>query len=104
MIHRPEIGERVLDLLREFGWETTLVKLREEIRATDALGRRDVLRFFAGWMGAERGAYADALALFGEIEGGPSVRDWAEAGREFVAMRKHQYEAAESMLIFDTTM
>src|SRR3954454_11851154 len=61
MIDRPETGEKILALLRQFGWETTLVKLREEIGKTDDLARRDELRFFAGWMAAERGAYVEAL-------------------------------------------
>ena len=36
MLNRPEIVEKILSLLREFGWDSGLKRLREEIATTEA--------------------------------------------------------------------
>jgi hypothetical protein len=55
MINQPETGDKVLGLLRQFGWETGLRKLREELSAASDAEARNNMLFFAGWMAAERG-------------------------------------------------
>jgi hypothetical protein len=75
MLHRPEIADNILSLLRQFGWEAGLKRLREEIAATVDRERRDDLRFFAGWMAAERGNYDESLELFQEAEANPAALD-----------------------------
>jgi hypothetical protein len=54
MLHRPEIAQKILSLLRQFGWDAGLKRLREEIALIEDRQWRDDLRFFAGWMAAER--------------------------------------------------
>ena len=41
MINQPETGDKVLSLLRQYGWEMGLQKLREEIAATSDAGRQE---------------------------------------------------------------
>ena len=98
MINRPEIGDKVLTLLRQLGWEAGLQKLREEITATSDRERRNDLRFFAGWMAAERGAHEQARILFQEAEQSPEAEQWSKFGQAFLALRQNDYAAAERLL------
>ncbi len=99
MPHRPEIARKILSLLRQFGWDSGLKRLREEIAATDDRDRRNDLRFFAGWVAAERGNYPEALAFFQEAEDCPESLEWSKFGTAFVAMREHRFEEAERLLV-----
>jgi class 3 adenylate cyclase len=99
MINRPEVVEKILALLRQYGWETGLKRLREEIAATADHPRRNEIRFFAGWIAAERGNYQEAQELFQEAEDSPESLEWSRFGQAFVALRKHAYEEAERLLV-----
>jgi hypothetical protein len=99
MPYSPEIARKTLTLLQQFGWDSGLKRLREEIASTLDLERRNDLRFFAGWMAAERGNYPVALALFQEAEDSLNSLEWSRVGMGFVAMRRHAYEEAERLLV-----
>jgi class 3 adenylate cyclase/Tfp pilus assembly protein PilF len=98
MINQPETGDKVLSLLRQYGWEMGLQKLREEIGATPDAEARNNLLFFAGWMAAERGAYDEARALLQDAGETPSARKWACFVQAFLAMRQQQFAEAERLL------
>jgi hypothetical protein len=51
----PKIFERLLRLLRQYGWETGLAKLEAEIRAAEDPDQRALLQQLSGWVAAERG-------------------------------------------------
>ena len=98
MINQPESGDKVLSLLRQYGWELGLQKLREEIAATPDAGARNNLLFFAGWMAVERGAYDEAEALLRDTGEESAARKWVLFAQAFLAMRQHQYPEAERLL------
>ena len=98
MLNQPEIGDRILSLLRQFGWETGLRKLREEIAATPDAGRRNELRFFAGWMAAERGAHDEARELLRDAEENLAAQKWSRFVEAFLAMRERRFAEAERLL------
>ncbi len=98
MINQPETGDKVLSLLRQYGWEMGLQKLREEIAATSDAGRRNDLAFFAGWMAAERGAYDAAQTLLQDADESPAAQRWRRFIQAFLAMRQRQFEEAERLL------
>jgi len=99
MINEPATGDKVLSLLRQYGWEMGLQKLREEIAATPDAGRRNELRFFAGWMAAERGAHDEARKLLLDAEDSPTAQKWSRFVQAFLAMRERRFEEAERLLI-----
>jgi len=83
----PEIVDRVLALLRQWGWETGYKKLQVELRAdnqNDELARQ----FFLGWMAAERGSHEEAVRHFRAIAQVPPLAGWALVGQAFVATRQ----------------
>ena len=98
MRNDPEIVERVLALLRQYGWETGSKKLREETEATGDKQKQETLQFFAGWMAAERGAYPEAVQHFEECKQVPTLAAWACFGQAFLAMRRHDYRRAYELL------
>ena len=98
MMNQPETGDKVLSLLRQYGWEMGLQKLREEIAATPDVRRRNNLLFFAGWMAAERGAYEEAQTLLQDAEESPAAQRWKRFIQAFLAMRQRRFEEAERLL------
>src|SRR5262249_36667244 len=97
-INSRQFADKVLALLRQYGWEMGLRKLREEIAATSDRERRNDFRFFTGWMAAERGAHKEARNLFQEAEESPEAEEWSKFGQAFVKMRQDHYYEAEGLL------
>jgi len=98
MKNDPAVAERILALLRRYGWEMGMKKLEEEISSTHDGEAKESLRFFAGWMAAERGQHQQARALFQESQSVPALEAWATLGQAFVAMRQNEYERAFDLL------
>ena len=99
MLNQPETGDKVLSLLRQYGWELGLQKLREQIAATPDAGARHNLLFFAGWMAVERGAYDEAEALLRDTGDDSSVvQKWSRFVQAFLAMRERRFEEADRLL------
>jgi class 3 adenylate cyclase len=98
MKNDPSFVERIRSVLQRFGWETGLQKLQAEIDATDDLEEKETLRFFAGWMAAERGAYNQANELFGASLLVDALEAWAIYGQAFLALRQHSYLYAHELL------
>src|SRR4051812_33255568 len=80
----------IRSLLQQYGWETGLKKLQAEIEAADDPGLRDNLRFFAGWMAAERGASEEADEHFDQSLQVEALQGWALFGQAFLALRRHE--------------
>jgi class 3 adenylate cyclase/tetratricopeptide (TPR) repeat protein len=95
---RPEVEERVLALYRQFGWDTGLKKLQGLIEATTDEAERELLRFFAGWMAAERGAHDVAEELLAEGGRSSTLRAWALFGRASIALREKDSSRAEALM------
>jgi class 3 adenylate cyclase len=93
----PKIAQKVLSLLRAWGWETGLEKLKATIDDTDHDESAE-LHFFIGWMAGERGAYEEALEQFQVLEGMPEWKPWALIGQAFIAMRQTDYQRAHRLL------
>lgn len=90
--------DKILSLLREWGWETGLEKLKAEITATPDEGERSALKFFAAWIAGERGAHQEALLQLRDVEQWPALFGWAQAGQAYVALRQHDYQHAHLLL------
>jgi class 3 adenylate cyclase/Tfp pilus assembly protein PilF len=90
--------DRIRSLLQRFGWETGLQKLQAELDATDDDEEKETLRFFAGWMAAERGAYDKANELFGASLQVDALEAWSIFGQAFVAFRQPDYPRAHELL------
>lgn len=94
----PNIVNRVLRLLRQWGWEVGLRRLRQELEESGEVKDREVLQFFAGWMAAERGAVDEANRQFAELADVPALAGWSWLGRAFVAMRQKEFPQAHELL------
>jgi tetratricopeptide (TPR) repeat protein len=94
----PQVVERVLDLLRRWGWEAAGVRLQHEIQATTDPGQRAELEMLTGWVTAERGGHEEAEALFDAAGVRPELKAWALVGRAFVAYRGRRHDRAQQSL------
>jgi tetratricopeptide (TPR) repeat protein len=93
----PRMAEEALRLLRDWGWNMGLEKLKVRLQGADE-AQRATLRVFLGWLAGERGDSAEALEQFREAESWPRLAGWALAGRAFVARRERDYTAARELL------
>ncbi len=98
MLNQPETGDKVLSLLRQYGWEMGMQKLKEEIAATSDATRRNEMRFFAAWMAAERGAHDEARRLLQDADDSSVVQKWSRFVQAFLAMRERRFEEADRLL------
>src|SRR5690242_4256750 len=78
-------SERILALLREWGWEGGLQRLRAEVDGAAPADDRADAQFFLAWMAAERGGHDDADRRFRDLEAAPGLAGWAAYGQAFVA-------------------
>ena len=98
-----KIADKALTLLREWGWETGLSRLKEEIAATEDEQNRAALSFLVGWLAGERGEYAEAEAQFHSVAQMPALAGWALVGQAFIVLREKDYERAHQLLDGATT-
>jgi class 3 adenylate cyclase len=98
MLSDQALVRKVLALLREWGWETGLEKLKSEIADTSDADKRAALAYFIGWMAAMRGDFAETLKQLEAVEAMAQLKGWAEVGRAFVALRQNQYREASARL------
>lgn len=89
---------RVLRLLRQWGWEVGLRRLRQEHDSSNEFMDREALQLFTGWMAAERGAFDEANRQFAELAEVPELAGWSWLGRAFVAQRQKQFSQAHKLL------
>src|SRR5262245_39335175 len=90
----PKVVERVLDLLRRWGWEAAESRIRDDIHAAPDPDTRSEREILAAWMTAERGGHAQAEELFAAAGARPELKAWALAGTAFVAFRTRNYDHA----------
>ena len=82
------VSERVLALLRQWGWESGIQRLKEQIPDGCLESQPQVIRQFLGWLAAERGDFAQAEAELAPLTHVPEFAGWASLGLAFVAMRE----------------
>ncbi len=93
----PRAAQDVLALLREWGWERALAKIKTDI-ATAEGPRKEALRVLLGWLAGERGHYDEAAGHFRAAESAPGLSGWALAGQAVVALRERRLSAAHELL------
>jgi class 3 adenylate cyclase len=93
-----EIIKRVLELLREWGWDTGIEKLRAELDLTENEEERVVLQFFVGWMAGERGFHAEALKQMRAVKQLPQLKAWSLVGQAFVMLRQSAFKTVHKLL------
>jgi tetratricopeptide (TPR) repeat protein len=93
-----KIADKALTLLREWGWEMGLSRLKEEIAATEDEQNKAALSFLVGRLAGERGEYAEAEAQFQSLAEMPALAAWALVGRAFIVLREKDYERAHQLL------
>src|SRR2546423_753831 len=98
MLSDQALVGKVLTLLREWGWEVGLEKLKSEIESTHEEDKRTALCYFIGWMAAMRGDFAEAAEHLKAVEVLDGMKGWAEVGRAFIALRQSQYTEASARL------
>src|SRR5262249_36745103 len=96
--HEPRIVEDTLSLLRRWGWEKGLEKVRAQLASTVDDAQRTTLQFFLGWMAGERGRHEEALTRFREVEQLPALTAWALVGQAFLLHRQHNHEQVLALL------
>jgi tetratricopeptide (TPR) repeat protein len=94
----PKIFDRLLRLLRQFGWETGLAKLEAEIRAAENPDLRALLQQLSGWVAAERGDHEEALRQLRLTEQVPVLAGWALYGQAFVELRRKRFALVHPLL------
>jgi class 3 adenylate cyclase len=92
------VVEKVLTLLRQYGWEVGARKLEEEVQAAGQGGEGEAREFFAGWLAAERGNHDDAARHFQAVAGVPALAGWVAVGQAFLALRRKDFRAAHRFL------
>ncbi|HWP45349.1 MAG TPA: tetratricopeptide repeat protein [Blastocatellia bacterium] len=95
---KPEIAEKVLSLLRKWGWEKGLDRLKAEIRSTKDQNRRAPMHIYVAWMSGERGASEEAAVQFGSIQQYPALAGWALISQAFIAIRKGEYAQSRELI------
>jgi serine/threonine protein kinase len=94
----PRAAQDVLRLLRDWGWEMGLRKLKAQIEGQADPAQRSGLRMLLGWLAGERGHHAEALEQLRAVEEVPGLSGWALAGQALVAFRERNYPAAGDLL------
>jgi tetratricopeptide (TPR) repeat protein len=98
----PEIVDRLLDLLRRWGWETEYRQLEEQLAPAGMgggeSGPTEVRAFFLSWMAVERGDYATADRHDAEMAAAPELAGWVLFVRAFGEFRRQQYASAAALL------
>jgi tetratricopeptide (TPR) repeat protein len=85
-------------VLREWGWEAGLERLRQSAESSADPGRRAGLRVLIGWLAGDRGRHAEALGEFRAAADWPGLAGWVRAGEAFVALRERRYPDALGLL------
>lgn len=98
MSAESHVVERLLALLREWGWEAGSEKLRAALgEVANSAATQEVREFFQAWLAAERGdttarAHARAMA------NAPFLTGWALFAEAFMALRLKEFEQAWRLL------
>ncbi len=87
-------AERVLELLRKWGWEVGVQRIQASLAGLASPEEQRVARQFIGWMAAERGDYARAEEELMPLVEIREVAGWALLGLAFVAMRARNTDLA----------
>lgn len=93
-----DVVDRVLELLRQWGWERGLDKMREELFAGAPAAGGPIEHLFCGWFAAERGQFDEALASLAAAAESPRLAPWAMLGQAFVATRARRLDDADAFL------
>lgn len=96
--NKNQIVERILALLREWGWDTGQEKLKAELEETQDSQARGILQLYMGWMAGERGLHAEAIKQMKAVKQLPHLEAWALLGQAFVRMREDSFKAAHKLL------
>ncbi len=91
----PRASAEALALLRQWGWELGLARLKADLSAAEP-SRRAALQVLLGWLAGERGHHAEAAEQFAAVAG--PLAGWALAGRAFLALRERRFADARDLL------
>ncbi|HYT94729.1 MAG TPA: tetratricopeptide repeat protein, partial [Gemmataceae bacterium] len=94
----PRAADGALQMLREWGWEQGLERLKRDTDAAAEPGRRAALQILTGWLAAERGHDDEALAPLRAAASWPALAAWALAGEAFLALRRKRYRDSQDLL------
>jgi tetratricopeptide (TPR) repeat protein len=97
-VNDPRVAAEVLRLLRDWGWETGLTRLKATIAGADKESDRAPLQVLLGWLAGERGHYDEALAHFAPVESVPALAGWALTGRALMVLRERDFLGARALL------
>ena len=93
-----QIVDRVLRLLRVWGWDVGLERLKAELEATENEQTQAAFRFFVGWMAGERGLHAEALKQMRAVKRLPQLEAWALVGQAFLSLREGAFKNSHKLL------
>jgi tetratricopeptide (TPR) repeat protein len=93
----PRAAREAQEVLRAWGWDMGLRKLKAEAERTGDESRKATLRVLLGWLAGERGHYAEALPHLQAVAGS-ALAGWALAGQALVAVRERRTEEARRLL------
>ncbi len=96
--HHPDVIQRVLQLLRQWGWDSAPQHIKPDAHDRDDRLDQLVCEYFEGSLKAARGEYTQAMQHYSELTHIPSLAGWAHVGLAFVCTRSRDLRAAEEHL------
>jgi class 3 adenylate cyclase len=90
----PRVSEEVLGMLRRWGWDDGVTRLREQARLTEDPLHRGQLGLLVGWLAAERGNQQESDTHFQAAAEQPALLGWARVGQAFLAYGQGQLDRA----------
>jgi class 3 adenylate cyclase len=92
------VVERVLSLMRDWGWEVGVRRLKEELTQSNNDVDKQAMQNLVGWLAAERGEFESAISQLQPMTNIPELAGWAHVGLAFVAMRSRDFVQAHRHL------
>jgi tetratricopeptide (TPR) repeat protein len=97
-LNDPRAAEDAHRLLREWGWEMGLRKLKAAAEQAGDEARRAALRVLVGWLAGERGQYEEARPYLEADGAAAHLAGWALAGLALVALRERHWEECRALM------
>jgi len=94
----PAAVDKVLGVLRQYGWDAGYDKLAGDREASGDEGKTGVQDLLAGWLAAEQGNHDQAVTHFEALAQVPALAGWAKLALALVATRQKNFKAARQHL------
>jgi class 3 adenylate cyclase/Flp pilus assembly protein TadD len=94
----PRLAERILDMLRRWGWARATQKMRNKAQRDDSPQRRAVWQGYLDWMSGQRTPGASAIEKCQALPCGAALRGWSLVGQASYQLRQRDYAAAGRLL------